>query len=155
MRFARRLLETLLLIYVSAAASQEPLCNPCVDGPGSNRTTTVVERNVAAPSAGQIASRIRELGGELRDITHDCGTARTKIYGQTGFSVRACKWGGRYPALLVQPVGSDGAGSVVVLAANGSTIEVLFEGAASAPLVQTFSGLLKEDFDRMFLEISE
>ena len=154
MKFARHLLGLVLLIAASAATSQQPLCNPCIDRPGSIRTTTVVESNTAPSRAGHIASRILELGGELRDIAHDCGVAKTKSYAQISFSVRACKWGGRYPALLVEPVSADD-GSLVVLAASGSSVEVLFEDTASAQLVQIFSGLLKEDFDRMYQENSK
>lgn len=154
MKFAKRLLGILLLISASAATSQESLCTPCVDAPETIPRVKAVERNVVAPSASHVASRIRELGGELRDIAHDCGSAQTKRYGQMSFSVKACKWGGRYPALLVEPVSSNDAGSLVVLAANGSTVEVLFEDNASARLVRIFSGLLKEDFDEMFLEIT-
>jgi hypothetical protein len=95
------------------------------------------------------------LGGKLRDITHDCGISRTKSYGQISFSVRACTWGGRYPALLFEPVSLDDAGSLVVLASNGSTVEVLFKEPPSASFVRIFSGLLKEDFDEILLQISE
>jgi hypothetical protein len=135
--------------------SQESLCNPCIDKPETIQRVEVVRGNVAPPSAADVASRIKELGGELRDITHDCGISRTKSLGEIDFSTTACNWGGRYPALLFEPIGSAGEGSFVLLASNGSTLAVLFSEAPSASFVRIFSGLLKEDFDELFREISE
>jgi len=153
MRSTRQILGMLLLTAAGAAASQDRLCNPCIDRPETIQRTTTIERNVVSPSASQVASRIRELGGELRDITHDCGIPTTRSYGQISFSVSACNWGGRFPALLLEPAGLDDSVTLVVLAAKGSTVEVLFEEAASASMVRIFSGLLKEDFDRMYRDV--
>ena len=95
------------------------------------------------------------MGGELSDLVHDCGASKTKSLEQISFSVRACNWGGRYPALLFAPASSNNEGSLVVLASNGSTLEVLFDEPPSRSMFEVFDGLLPEDFDEMFLEFSK
>jgi hypothetical protein len=97
---------------------------------------------------------VRQFGGGLRDMTHDCGVARSATYAQARFSVRACSWGGRYPALLFEPIDAEDSGSLVLLASNGARLEVLFEDEAPASLVESLSGLLLEDFNEMYREFS-
>ena len=153
MRLATSLPGMLLLMSVSLAFAQEPRCDPCTDGPEMIRNPVRLESSTARPSPSEVAAIIRQLGGELRDITHDCGAPRIESYRQISFSVRACSWRGRYPALLFEPVDPDD-GTLVVLASNGNSLEALFEDAAPPSLVEILSGLLKEDFDKMYLELS-
>ena len=152
MRFVTPILAVSLLLSTSAAPSQEPVCRPCIAVPA---TVTRGRKNATSVRASDIASRLQELGGEFRDIVHDCGVAVTKRLEQISFSARACSWGGRYPALLFEPVSSDDPSPLVVLAANGATVEVLFEHPPSGAFVRIFGGLLRKDFDELFFEIRE
>lgn len=52
-------------------------------------------------------------------------------------------------------MGSDELRSLVVRAANGARVEVLYEGAATATLVRIFGGLLQDDFTPMCREIRQ
>lgn len=156
MTCARSLIGMLLVMSTALALAQEPTCDPCVDGPEAFGNPVRLDFDTVPSSASQIASRIREFGGRLRDITHDCGISRNTRYAEIDFSVRACSWGGRYPALLLEPIGADStAATSVLLASNGEVLEVLFDGDAPAALVESFSGLLKEDFDEMFQELRD
>lgn len=153
MRFAKTLPAMSLLVFTLLALAQDFPRGPGIDRPETLRNPDRLQSGSGRLGPNELAVRIRELGGELRDLTHDCGAARNTTYGQIEFLVRACSWGGRYPALLLEPLDPDD-GPLVVVASNGSRLEVLFEDAAPESLVEELSGLLKEDFDEMFRDLS-
>lgn len=153
MRSVQSLLCMSLLACVSSAIPQESLCDPCVDSPV--RTLTVVRGDTEQPSARWFVSRIREMGGELKDIAHDCKASQTTVLEGISFAVRACNWGGRYPALLFTTTDSGNEDSLVVLAANGSTLEILFAEPPSQAVFRVFDGISPADFQGIFLEFSQ
>jgi hypothetical protein len=144
-----------LLLFAPFVSSQSPRCATCSDGPEMRRLPVRVEGNRVAIGPSQIASRLREAGGELRDVVHDCGRSMPSTHDGVVFLARACKWGGRYPALLIESTEPDDNPSYAVLALDGNTLEVLFDGPSPDAFVRTFAGFLKADFDEMFRSLSD
>jgi hypothetical protein len=168
MRRLGQLIGVLLLVPAAAGMAQEFNCDFCMDGPemfpdvpvlrdpGQGRTLTLVSRDPDAVhiSPLRIAELIRQSGGTLIEMTHDCGAAAAATYGGLDWVVSACRWGGRYPALVVR--GSDAAapGPVVVLASTGEEFELLAEGNTPDAAIDDLRALSKSELDELLSELA-
>jgi len=177
MRRSSLLMGILLPISMSVSVGQS-LCNPCVDPPPvrDRLNERVAPDVVPACSEGpvpscrmftsdgdipggtaahisprRIAEMIRATGGGLADMTHDCGRIIRETRDGAEWMVSACSWGGRYPALLIEPAVGNPAEAVYVVAVTGhNSYELLAEVREPSPAASGLRSRLIEEFYALY-----